>query len=417
MRVRSSALYISLIISMLIVLICGSLLMIAYIYRMQDKRQDRAILLRQNLRSGMQVLMSSSFPPDTLMSTALFEAGAEGQMDDRVLLEKRQWGIFELGLVRSFQDRDTLKRAFLMGTAPEDSLKVFYLADEDRPMSISGDSRITGTAYLPKSGIKAAYVESRGYEDKVLVHGTTRDSRREMPGIDEDLMNQLLALLQPGRGGRKAVPDSAVNSFFNPVMDVHVAEPMQLDDFKAAGYVVLSSDSSILVGARAKLDKVILVAPYVRIADGFRGCVQVVASDSVVLGNSVQLRYPSALMLLKNDTAKFQARIAVGKDSAIDGLLFARERERSEQMPLISIGQGSVLRGELWCSGYAELNKQVRVEGAVSVIRLMARLSGAIYENYLIDVKLDKPALSKYYLGSKLLAPQNENNQLLCWLN
>ncbi|MES2457420.1 MAG: hypothetical protein V4594_17825 [Bacteroidota bacterium] len=412
--IRSSALYISLIISILILLVCGSLLMIGYTYKMQEQKQMRGFKLHENLESGMQVLLTSALPADSLMRLRLF--GEEGMdRQDSVQLEKRQWGIYELGTVSSWIGQDTLEKAFLIGTNLSDTLKVLYLADEDRPMSISGKSLIRGTAYLPKSGIKAAYVESSGYDDKILVHGLSKYSSRQLPQPGAEMLKSLSALLEPSEEEEDVLPDSAVASFYNPSRRIHLGkEEVRLSAFTGKGNVMIFSDSVIIVEASSLLDKIILVAPCVKIEAGFRGNVQVIASDSIVVGDRVRLDYPSALLVLKNDTAKFQASIKVGKDAQIAGQLFAYEKEHSVLMPMISIGTGTMIKGEIWSQGYVGLSKTASVYGSVSAIRLMARLSGSIYENYLIDVKLDKTLLSRYYLSSKLLNTPSKYGGLLC---
>ncbi|RYY12566.1 MAG: hypothetical protein EOO04_33400, partial [Chitinophagaceae bacterium] len=162
---RASALYISIIVSILIVLICGSLLMVGYTYKMFERKHNRLTILRENVLSGTSIVLQKEFETDTAMRISLLD-----NAKDSALLEKKSWGIYEIGAVKCWINSDTASNVFMIGSALEDSLKVLYLTDEDRPMSITGESLIKGTAYLPKSGIKAGYVESYGYKDKTLVY-------------------------------------------------------------------------------------------------------------------------------------------------------------------------------------------------------------------------------------------------------
>jgi len=417
--IRSSALYISLIVSILIVLVCGSMLMIGYIYKMQERKQQHALTLSSNVASGAEIVLLESFTAGRTEKVCLF-----GTDQDSVLLSKKLWGIYESATVKTWIGNDTLKRAMMIGTCLNDTLQVLYLSDEDRPMSISGKSLIKGTAYLPKAGIRAAYVESSGYNDRTLVYGKIKDSGRKLPDPDPVLMKNLQVLLEDNseHGSQQLptadpIPDTVNNSFFNPVRRIRSGKKViNLSGVSITGNVVISSDSLIIVPADAVLNQVILIAPQVRIESRFRGNLQVIASDSVTVQDSVQLDYPSALMVLKNDTASFQAKIAIGKDVIFSGQLFAWEIERSVLMPTISIGEHSLVRGEVWSQGYVALSKSSEVYGSVSAIRLMARVSSAIYENYLIDVKLDKTRLSRYYLSSRLINQPKKRGGLLCWL-
>lgn len=414
--IKASALYISLILSMLIVLICGSLLSLGYIYRMENKKQERRDRLEANLASGMAIVLEESFKPDTLLQTGLY--GTEG---DSVLLDKQAWGVFELGLVKAWENTDTLQKAFLIGAVMKDTLKVLELSDEDRPLSISGKSLIKGTALLPKSGIKAAYVENATYIDKTLVYGRIKDSGRELPEPDEAILKQARKLIEEMTGEDKVAglldKDSTQHSFFKPVRKIHLGvEDADLSGLTIKGNVMISCDTTLVLDAASKLDKVILIAPHVRIGEGFKGNIQVIATDSITLGNKVQLDYPSALLVLKHDTAKFQVRIDIGKDCRIAGQVLAYEKARSLLMPMVVVGEGTQIKGEVYVKGYLNLGKKSAVQGSVSLIRFMARTASSLYENYLIDVQLNRPALSRYYLSSKLLNKETLQNKVLCWL-
>jgi len=416
--VRASALYISLIISLLIVLVCGAMLMTTYIYRMQDRKAGRTQLLRRNLASGSTLLLLDDFPSDTLERLSLF-----GGQQDSVLLEKRPWGLYENGVVSAWVGQDTVVQAFMMGVPPADTLQVFYLADEDRPVSISGKSKIRGTAYLPKSGIKAAYVEGRGYDDRTLVYGSIKDSDRELKvpaGKDFSRLSDWIGeLLDKAKDeGRDDGSGELNNSFLAPLRTVYLGALGSVEAGQSwSGRLLVVADSSITVSAGARLDQVILVAPHIRIEQGFTGRLQAFATDSIVTGNQVQLKYPSALAVLKPDTLGFQVRLKVGNDCIVEGPLVTWEKARSELMPLLQIGEGTLVKGELWSKGYVTLAKNSAVNGSVTAIRLMARVSGAIYENYLIDVKLDRTRLSRYYLSTGFLNGGTLKQKILCRLN
>lgn len=414
--IRASALYISLILSMLIVLICGSVLLIGYTYRMEQKKQQRRERLGNNLASAREMLLQEGFKTGVSEDLSLF-----GLEQDSVQLEKKNWGIYELGVMKAWIGTDTLRSALLMAPVLKDTLRALYLSDEDRPLSISGKSLIKGTAYLPKSGIRASYVEGSTYTDKTLVYGTTRDSGRNMPDVDMSLLKNVTDLMLGLKGStqkKEAFPgDSLVNSFHQPELKLFLdAGHADLSGKIIKGNVVIVADTSLIVDADTQLDKVILIAPHVAIRSGFKGNVQVFATDSITLGDRVQLDYPSALLVLKNDTAKFQIRIDIGKNCKLSALVFAYEKERSTLMPLLAIGSETVINGEVFAKGYLKFDRKSLVQGTVSAIRFMARTSSSLYENYLIDTQINRPALSRYYLGTKLFIGQTLGNKVLCRL-
>lgn len=416
--IRSSALYISLIVSILIVLVCGSMLMIGHTYRMQERKQQRMKVIAGNLESAALLLMEADFPMDMVQHIELFEGSEYALSTDSVYVEKQMWGVYELGTIKSFSGTDTLSSAFLVGAPLLDTLKTLYLADEDRPVSISGKSKITGTAFLPKSGIKAAYVDGQGYQSRTLVYGQTKNSEQDLPDPDPILIKKLQQLLSASDFKTQILPSTISSSFFTPAYIFHSSSDFTLPDgFVAQGHVIISSDSLISVPASCKLDQVILIAPQIKIANGFNGRLQGIASDSILIGDSVRLNYPSALMVLKSDTARFQAQLKIGKGCLINGQLFAWEKQRTAFMPVISANEGTVINGEVWSSGYAAMSRTVKINGSLSAARLMANVGGALYENYLIDLELDKTSLSKYYLSNRLINYKKQRGRLLCRVN
>jgi hypothetical protein len=381
---------------------------------MHESKLQRNERLNRNALSASILVMQNSFPYDQVERINLFE----NDRGDSAILEKRQWGVYELGLVTSFKNTDSVKKAFLMGYEANDTTTALYIADEDRPLSISGKARIEGNAYLPKSGIKAAYVGESSYEGKELVYGKVLESTRDLPVANTTLIGGLNELLKGFDSQQEeTLPDSLTHSFFKDVMRIHLSPSSSLlSNNRISGNVIISSDSLIQVDALSSLDQVILVAPHVKVSSGFKGRLQIIASDSISIESSVELGYPSALILIKPDTAGFQPKLNIGENSVVQGQLFAWEKSRSQMMPLISIGKGSIIKGEIWSKGYVQLAKNSIVNGSVSAIRLMANISSIIYENYLIDVLINRSSLSKYYTGSKMFNSAGKSGSLLCHL-
>jgi hypothetical protein len=393
--IRSSALFISVMVSLMIVILCGTLIMGGFIYRMQQKQQERKLLLENNVLSGTNILLDAGFPADTSMSLSLF--GDEEQKGlDSVKLSRESWGLYDLARVRSWIQTDTLEKVFLMAPLPEDSLMVLYVSDEDRPVSIAGKSKISGTAYLPKSGIRSAYVNGIAYADKTLVHGAIESSGRDMRELNPVALLRIKEMI-------------ALRLDSSSIAEVDLSG-------EAVDRQIVVADSIIQVDEYSTLNHVILIAPYVRIAERFKGNVQVFVTDSVSIGDSVRLEYPSAVVLLQNDTASFQAKLSVGKYTAVQGPLLVWQQERRTLMPVLSLADSSCVEGEVWSKGYVKLGRDVQVKGSVSAIRLMASHAAILYENYLIDVRLDAPARSRYYLSSALLNSNSPKRKILCWL-
>lgn len=414
--IRSASLYISLMISLLIVIVCATLLSISYVHRLFYLGIERKERLTQNFTAAITLLLNEAFKSDTSFKLSLYEG-----LNDTVYLQKDHWGIYELAIISSRIGNDSLKKAFLLGFKSRDSLKALFLADEDRPLTITGKSLIRGTAYLPKSGIKVGYVEGRSYEGTTLVHGLKRTSTSTLKEPEPGLISRIRKFIATSKN--TSVPivfpvDTGLsNSFFENSLKYSCdGTSSNLSGKKISGHVIVSSDSVLVVDRSTSLNQVILIAAVVKIADHFKGNLQVFATDSIQVGKSVKLEYPSALILLKADTAKFQPRIIIGSQSIIEGQVFAWEKAKSLLQPVIFLAKDAKIIGEIYCKGYVAPEQGVEINGLVSTIRFMAKRSSSLYENYLIDVKVDRTQLSPYYLSPTLLRDSLTKRKILCRL-
>lgn len=206
--VKASALYLVVVISLIIAIISGSLLTIAFYYRLELKKKERLDRLLVNMDSGTSIVLSKDFfdyNKDTVLD--IF-----AEQTDSVILRKEYWGVYDLGVVKAFELRDTLKRSFLIANVFDDPNAV-YLADEDRPLSVSGKTQLIGDGQLPKSGLKAAYVDGKAYEGKNVISGKITESARVLPTLNKGMLNRIYQRFNLDQMFRPLAKDSIINSF------------------------------------------------------------------------------------------------------------------------------------------------------------------------------------------------------------
>lgn len=411
--VKASALYIVIIVSLLIAIFSASLISTAYFYRLEYQKYKRYNKLSANLNSGIAILLSDGFKQygqDNF--TDLF-----GEQSDSVLLRKERWGVYDLNLVKSFVLADTLKKSFLSGKDIGKDQSCLWLSDEDRPLSVSGSTRITGDAFLPKSGIKQAYVEGKPYDGKKTVYGSVKTSEKELPALDENILRELQSYLASNDNAfTDAIPDSSFNSFFNPAQIIKF-HGGTIGAVSLSGKIILVSDTIVTIPSDALLNDIQLYAPSIIVEEGFKGICQLFAADSIHIGNNCIFNYPSCLGVLKQDTASTQSKIDLGKGTVFSGIIFSYEKQRSDLQTLISLGKNSQVKGEVYATGFVKMDKPVKIQGKVSCNRFIIQTPTSLYENYLIDIEINRKKRSKYYLGSTLFPMKQLQNAILKWLN
>ncbi|MFD2581604.1 hypothetical protein ACFSR6_03820 [Pedobacter vanadiisoli] len=410
---KAGALYFSIIVAFIIALICASLIMLAAHYRGSYLKEMRMARLNRNMDSGIAyVLAENTKKGQNNIALDLF-----GDQTDSVLIEKKHWGIFALATVKSFVLADTLKRSFLMGQETGNDTIAVYLSDEDRPLSVSGDTRITGNVEVPKAGMRKSYVDSRPYSGDQLVYGKIGDSKRTLKGLENTWIKEIESELDfdPVQLPTLNSTDEQV-SFFSRVRKFNVSGLSQVNN-QLSGQVILYSDTTVKISAAAKLDNTIIYAKSIVVADGFKGNCQLFARDSIVIGNDVSLNYPSVLGLVSKEKMVDQAKITLGKNNRFEGIIFSYEPKRSALQTLVGLGEQTTVQGEVYATGLIKLDKGVKVAGKVSCNRFIMKTPATLYENFLIDVILNRKARSRVYLSSAIFTGGAEKQNILRWQN
>ncbi|MEN0052361.1 MAG: hypothetical protein AAGC65_01765 [Mucilaginibacter sp.] len=416
---KASALYIVIIIALVIALLCSALILSAYFYKVEYQQKFRHDRLAHNLRSGVNILLSDQ-------DNSYLRAQPISLFDneqDSVSLQKYPWGIFDIGIVKAFIQRDTLYEVFSMANRI-DSTKwsALYLIDEDRPLSLSGNTTIRGEAYLPKAGVKTAYVDNHSYTgNEKLVQGKIRNSERTLPLLSEPRL-QILAKLKNG-GLRTSLPlpeTQRVGRSFrvSPLIVKLGKQAVSLQDLQLSGNVIIYSDTTLVIEGSAVLRNVLVFAPGIVVREGFHGNCQLFATDSISIAPNCRLEYPSCAGVLRDTSAVigFPEKISIGENSALEGLVFSYEKTKGKLPPVISLGKSSRITGQVYSQGILSLKDQVLIQGNVMTSRFLYQNNFTAYENYLIGVTFDAPALSPYFLISPMSPVSANGQKILQWL-
>ncbi|WP_146198827.1 hypothetical protein [Pararcticibacter amylolyticus] len=402
------------VIALVIAIFSSSLIATAYYYRLEYQKNIRLGKLETNLHSGISMVLSASYPAN--------QNGLEqrvdlfGEQNDSLLLRKEKWGIFEVGTVRSFVLADTLKKAFFVAEECTKDQTALYLSDEDRPLSVSGSTQITGDAELPKAGIKEAYVDGKPYAGKKLVDGKITDSSRELPKLNQSVLDDLEKYFADSLAEQEEIRDTLINSFFSEARIIRIpkSQPLISNRF-IKGKIVLLCDTVLTIGENTELRDVMVFAPAIVVKEGFKGSCQLYARDSVVAAAKTVFEYPSAIgVLRKSDNG--QPRIELGSECRFSGVLFSWERKRSELQTIISLGKDALVKGEVFATGFVKMAKPLTIDGRVACNRFIIQTPSTLYENYLIDITINRKRRSKYYLSS-FLFDRKSPKQILQWLN
>jgi hypothetical protein len=418
---KASALYMVIVITLIIGVICSALIVAAYLYKSQYQAKFRTDQLQHNLNSGIAILLNSrdSIYYKEGRTFSLFNGGA-----DSITLKKTSWGTFDVCSASAFINKDTLYKVFSLANSI-DSAKwaALYLIDEDRPVSVSGNTLIRGNVYIPKAGIRTAYVDNQAYTgDQQIVKGKTFDSERKLPPLSAARLEQLKKRLSlsPPVNDLPAGMDSISRSFLKATLAFSFGKKAKtISHVSLNGNIILYSDTTLVIDSTTRLNNVLVFAKGILVKSGFRGSCQLFAADSISVERDCNFSYPSCLGILRFATGNMvglPAKLNVGDRTNCDGLIFSYQKDDQQLPPVISLGKKARVLGQVYSMGILNLRSGTTIAGSVFTKRFLYQSEFTRYENYLINVSMDSRALSPYYLSSDLIPVAGKPKKILQWL-
>lgn len=415
---KASSLYIVIIISFVIAVICSSLIAAAYFYKLNYQKKFRYDRLQNNLQSSVNLLLSERETPyREVEKISLFDNDV-----DSVIAGRLPWGIFDIGIVRTFIQQDTLQKSFMIAKNIDSAKWVaLYLIDEDRPLSVSGQTLIRGNVRIPKAGIRAAYVDGKAYKgDPKFVDGHIYNSEREIPTFGKQRLEQLnSAFSDTSRSSPFPAGDSLVeNSFFNPTLFLKADGVSFIKNTSLKNNIVLYADTTLYIDSTTHLDHIVIFAKSVVFGQGFKGNCQVFARDSVIVGKGSVFTYPSCIGLLPGPNRKtgMPPKVSIGEATRFEGIIFCFEKEKPAIPTIVSLGKKNKISGQVYVQGSVLLKDSVEIDGSVTCQKFLYQSNTSSYENFLINTRISAKALSLYYLTSDLLPVTGKKKKILLWL-
>lgn len=412
-KVKAGTLLLTLVVSIILYLITISFLTIGLFNSNQNSKQEILSRLNDNTNSAINLIFTQSSKNNQLDSSIrLFT-----DEPDSAFIKKFEWGLFEGCnlIVSRFQHKKQV--SFLFGDVfdylPSYSL---YLTDHQRILSIAGETNIGGKMSLPKQGIRMAFMDQNSAKGFELKNENLNESNESLPGIDTNYVKKIETLLQLSHDSIRFKNNTNVgdisNSFYFDPIYIFKKGHLRVDGI-VSGNVILISDSSIFISSSADLSNCILIAPSVKFEDDFNGKVQVFASDSIIVGNNVFLKYPSSLVLYKNKLDSETSFFKIGKYSTIRGIVVAFSKSRKPVDIFAEFSGEGYIEGLIFINGFLDLRKNIN--GLLLVDYFIFREGPSVFDNYLKDVSIQRSEISSHFLSPPNLF-SNSKKDIVEWL-
>jgi hypothetical protein len=419
-QIRANALSITIIISLVIGLLSMLFILQGYYSKTSQARYFLDEKLNNNLNSGITICLADTNQnePGKVKQIDLYGKGNDSLMVDRYF-----WGVYQIGICKVWAQGSEKQKEMMIGsTFPGFLNSCLYLVDHDRPLSVVGRTELVGDAYLPKAGVRMAYINQNGYSGAKLVYGDILFSDRIPPAIYDGFFQYLDTLLFSAQLFSDLENSSSNNlettsrSFSDSLKVIYDRGKMDISNISYSGHIIIKSDSLIEIENTCALQNVICIAPRVRIKSGFKGRIQVLASEGITMEDSCALQYPSALILIKRNqgVARSQPTITVERNSMLEGGIYSFSGSDDVYKTRVIVEDSCRLNGILFVNGYLTLKSNIT--GSVLTDFMLYQNNSSTYENHLVDIKIDRSGLSDHFLGPSVF-PGPKQNKVIQWLN
>lgn len=419
MMLKAAALYYAIIVALIIAMMSGSLILLAHYHRFESTQFYVQRKLVDNSRSGINLLLAEK---DITAWREPKWIDLFGEQTDSVSLKGDFWGLFKMVSATSKFKQHRFNRSALVGWhTKKEERPTLFLTDRNRPLSLCGKTLIKGVAHLPKAGVKRAYIEGQSFIGSKLIDGAVNNSTKQLPPFNEKsiAVNKELFSLTPKTDSVILWDASVFNislnrSFERSTLAILPAGNLRITDGATlSGNIRILCNNNLAVSANAQIEDVLVYAAGVTVEAGFHGNFQAFASDSIKVGAGCVLEYPSALCLLNFADIQSLPFLSIGEETSVHGLVFSvANRPRGA---VLKVGKNANITGDVYVSGSVELKGDVY--GHLFCQKFYLKTPSSVYENHLLNVVIDRSALSDEFVSSGLFLPtDNSQSAIVKWV-
>jgi hypothetical protein len=389
--------------SLVIVSISASLLLAGYYFRIRNIRLESREIVQRNLVSAIDLFLGIK---DNLAFNEGYAFDLFNFQTDSVVLYKQLWGFFELGIIKSSSNIYSDSVAILVGGEPQGvNTSTLYLVDNRRPLSIAGDTRLSGDVYLPSTGVKAAYINRIGFTGKRFVNGEVFTSSNAMPEINSRCIKMIEQFYEDPSGIRMEDTDELSDTLFQSFLSAkpmlfQSSDSLVMDKF-VMGNIIIKSSKALFVKQNATIQNAILMAPHIYIEEGFNGYGQFISNETIILENHVTLNYPSVIAVLGNTKPTV---IEIGTGSEVAGFLFQFSIDQNYENSKLHLKEDCKFNGLAYIDGFVDLLGDFN--GHLSCQKFLISINSSVYENHLYNVTI-KNDLTEKFISPVLFKSKN----------
>ena len=381
-------------------------------------RQVGIAQIEQNIESAIELY---SVKPEIIGDNPTTSVRIFLDSPSIVNIKQEPWGVYQIiSFTANFKQIERTKFALFgskYGSIPPTAI---YMTDKDRYLSVCGNSKIVGNCFLPRLGMRTARIEGKLFDGTIENReGFIHPSSKELSSPPEKLMANCKSLLNGEFNGIVKQSDAliGVKRVFNSFTDTLVTYTSSnkfwsIENISITGKIDLYSGNEIYISPSAKLQNTIIAARKVIVKSRFEGCIQIFATDTIIIEKNVRLLYPSSIAVI--DSKANQKLIFIDKSCEIQGAVWIWNPIGDNNLsPIIKIEPGTIVKGQVFSSGKIQLKADIW--GTIFAEQFFLNTPNAYYENYLFNSIIDGEKLPSNFACLPFVFDYNEM-QFIDWL-
>lgn len=398
---KAGSLYYAIFISFILSLIILALFFLARTQHMYIQDSVVHEQVKQNVYSGTLLY---SQEPDIVPYNNQKEIKVYDDDKNKAALIKKRWGFFDVVLVSSKQRSHAWEMIILAGNQYKKEDRIgLYMSDKEKYLSIGGATLIKGNSYLPKLGIRRAYIEGRSYENDNLVEGEIKNSEASLPSLSKPRIEKILKYINGGFDKEDSLVavknisqlDNINHPFSKRTAIYYLRRDSVLDYINLQGNIILFSEHRLIIDQTCKLNNCIVVSPSIKVKSGFNGCCQLFAMDSLWIESDCKFDFPSVVGAL--NPTQSNTYVSIGENTVIEGGIILDQELKALKEPYLVLSKGSEVKGIVYCNGIVEHLSSIY--GSLYCNGFRLKTDRAYYENHLLDAIIDCKSLSGHYVA------------------
>ena len=342
-----------------------------------------------------------------------------GDSSSIVRLSIESWGIYDIVSASAGRQEFTIQRSGLFGEVITGNDPALYISDRGLNLSLSGQTKITGTVYSPSGIIRKGSVEGQPFIYDEVTEGVIKASDMTLPQLGSivakkieelfDEINPEISLSQIESADNLLIE----NTFKNTEITYYDEPDAFISNLTFKGRIIICAPGSIIVDNTSSLEDVVLIARKIIIDEGFSGSFQAFALDSIIVGSNVSLNYPTTLCISAVDNYAYSSRtvISIGANTLINGCIILNSL--SDKSRLV-VNENSTITGQIYCNGDVDLKG--KIYGSLFCNYFSFATGSSTYINHLLNTEIGINKLPDGFCGF-LVGEKPSTRGLIRWFD